>query len=39
VAFRTVGLEALTVVLLKIQFFWDVTVCHCVSISWCFEGS
>lgn len=38
-AFRTLGLEALTVVLLKIQIFWDVTVCHCESISWCFEGA
>jgi len=39
VALRTVGLEALTAVLLKIQIFWDVRVCHCESISWCFEGS
>jgi hypothetical protein len=35
-AFRTVGLEALTVALLKIQIFCDVRVCHCESISWCF---
>ena len=24
---------------LRIQVFWDVMLCRCVSVSWCFEGS
>jgi len=31
--------EALTVELLKIQAFWDVTLNHQISISWCFKPS
>jgi hypothetical protein len=31
--------EALTVELLKIQAFWDVTLYHQTSISWCFKSS
>ena len=28
----------LTAVLLRIQVFWDVMLCHWVSASWCFKG-
>jgi hypothetical protein len=31
--------EVLTVTLLWIQVFWDVTMCSCMSGSWCFKGS
>ena len=31
--------EVLTLVLLKFQVFWDVTLCHLARSSWHFEGS
>jgi hypothetical protein len=34
---QLVRTEVLTVVLLKIWVFWDVTVCHWASNSWCLE--
>jgi hypothetical protein len=34
-----VRLEVLTVMLLKIQVFWDVILCQWINISQCFKGT